>query len=631
MILNLKKLQRGGSLSSYIETLTYTPVIINKDAYGPPKAATTKSEETRASSDKSSGNLSRKDVLVALKDLDGLPNDVDMVATKLKQDFQIQNLLQGSGLLTQSQIEDQYLKDIMYINRIKQSSKLFNTTFRHAQSTGSIQEYALNPSGQVFVQDRSGQISTMYVQEYLKNKGQVKALTNGELLTLRRNSPGMAFQDSIFDTIQKGVTMAQVTDFINKFATGLAKQSLEYDGVTSVENGQIKQGIQLLKNAEALGIKLDMAVDGTYKISGASEDQKQAIQLALKTAYQAMPDSYKQLLALYGGNAENPALGAINVIAGIISSKNDSSTIKFHLTRQSDSDGEGSGGSGGTGKIHANSLMKALSGMGASRTVNLTVAEGSSTNAGYKVDAIPVATELDSTLNTLSKFITEFGDAINQGSVTMGGNRINPRDFGNILVTQSDADLVQLPIVQDNTGIIRPILDPDSLKGYRAAQQELRDLGINQADPSQAETINEVFIKHKLPPLYKQNRNMWVINTDGYRQFLVVNGQAPEDTLGEDFIKTGLQEGTGDDEDNFNRTMKSIIGKQYTNQSDPWSGMLFIPVTPNAMLEAALSRNNNSMTVSQLTALDVANQNTGFPVQQKRQKDPYTIPPHFTF
>jgi len=60
--------------------------------------------------------------------------------------------------------------------------------------------------------------------------------------------------------------------------------------------------------------------------------------------------------------------------------------------------------------------------------------------------------------------------------------------------------------------------------------------------------------------------------------------------------------------------MKSIIGKQYTNQSDPWSGMLFIPVTPNAMLEAALSRNNNSMTVSQLTALDVANQNTGFPV-----------------
>jgi len=119
------------------------------------------------------------------------------------------------------------------------------------------------------------------------------------------------------------------------------------------------------------------------------------------------------LLALYGGNAENPALGAINVIAGIISSKNDSSTIKFHLTRQSDSDGEGSGGSGGTGKIHANSLMKALSGMGASRTVNLTVAEGSSTNAGYKVDAIPVATELDSTLNTLSKFITEFGDAIN--------------------------------------------------------------------------------------------------------------------------------------------------------------------------------------------------------------------------
>jgi len=27
-----------------------------------------------------------------------------------------------------------------------------------------------------------------------------------------------------------------------------------------------------LKNAEALGIKLDMAVDGTYKISGASED-----------------------------------------------------------------------------------------------------------------------------------------------------------------------------------------------------------------------------------------------------------------------------------------------------------------------------------------------------------------------
>jgi hypothetical protein len=76
-----------------------------------------------------------------------------------------------------------------------------------------------------------------------------------------------------------------------------------------------------------------------------------------------MPDQYKNLLYLYGGNANNPAAGAINIIAGLISSKNDTREVKFELSRTDF--GSGSGRKSGkdlTDDINSNPLLNAALG-----------------------------------------------------------------------------------------------------------------------------------------------------------------------------------------------------------------------------------------------------------------------------
>lgn len=607
MIINLKKFQRGGSIGATIQTLTYTPVVLNQDAYGPAKQSVSETEEVKASSksDKNSGELSRKDVLMALKDLKGLPNDVDMVASKLRNDFKIQNILQRNGLLSQSAIEDQYLKDIMYINRIKQSSRLFDSAFKNAQSKDSIQEYAISPSGQVFVQNQQGQVSAMSIQDYLKNKDSVRALTNGELLTLRRNSPTMAFQDSVFDTVQKGVTMKQVTDFIKTFAEGLAHQKVEYDGYTSVENGQIKQGMQLLKDAEKLGINLQMGEDGIYKITGATQDQQQAIQLALRTAYQAMPDQYKNLLYLYGGNANNPAAGAINIIAGLISSKNDTREVKFELSRTDF--GSGSGRKSGKDleeDINSSPLLNAALGNVKSEPFAIFAGTGSSWNTGYVVQGYKVdIPDLTSTNNTLDTLIPHFaGFGINMSSITFSGAPVDPSQTNKIVTTSNQATIVRMPISKDpSTGRISPILKAADLQNYKKAEETIKQNHISEDD---FERINAVYEHYKLPPVYIKNRaNQYEINSEAYAQFIMMPAQAEGSVCGEDVIEDMMDKHecwATECSDTEVKAFKGNFDKEgQKGIDDVYKGMLFIPINPD-IPQLILQKNNNSATVKDM-------------------------------
>ena len=504
------KLQRGGGMPPFTY---YRPVSITLPSGTVAQPAT-------ASSGKSS-ELSNADLLKTLDKIDGLPSDM----TELKSG--LISALGGDGSLfgsdsssmfsSTNQLATQYANTILGIKIANFSKKRYDDIKKGLDSNGGLNEVAVTSSGGVMVTDKDGKITQVSVDTYLQNKGQYKALTNSNILYMRAYDTTYANNDALMDIASNGIGMTEINKQI-KAALGQLGSS-----ETNRESYAVLQGAEVLKSIyEKTG---ELKLEGLYKMTNISQNQKEQAQAALNYIWGILPDNAKAVLKIKAGSSK----GAIELIGQLVASgTTDKSTHKESYVLDADGNKPGSNKGGGSdGKYKPGVVSNFIRGNGKEST--FTIMNG--TNDGIQVHGVTSTLTNNSgkvggpmSLLTASK--GGFSGVLDWQNVSVGGVHVSDAHLSEIMCTDGQIHSVDFPI--DMNEYAKGNIIPD----YKMfAAKEAADNEIKSGKITDYEQINEIYRKHNLPIKYNSDGSL---KTEYWARFGVMNGVALSKAFDED-------------------------------------------------------------------------------------------------
>ena len=626
MKVRLHKFQAGGSIIAS----TFQPITVTPGAYAPSLQQAEQSmamaiqsgTQSEGSSKGSSDELTKKDLIESLKGIDGLPSDVNFVIDKISKDLSMAEILKnpitGESPIN---ISDAYLKSIQYLNQVKNSKNTFDNAYKSATQNGSINEAAVTSSGLLVVKDSEGKIDTVSAQDYLKNQDKYILQTNGDLLQMRRMDPKLTFSDSVLDIVENGVSTKTITEFINQFSSGLGTDTLQQQGYSKIQSQRISNGINIIQEAQKNGINLTGGIDGLYKTTKLSEDQKRQASEAVTALYKMMPTNYKSLLAIKSGNAENPDKGVFDLITLMID-KNSSNKIQYQIDKEkekNDSTDESSSDGVSSDKIKSSSVEQWFRGMGEQKQFNISldgsqgfIVKGNTMGADDSGHPIGI-----STLQGLSS--SSFGKALDINNATFGnGMRIDVNGSGKVIIDGNSITGVELPI---DTSDPTPKPDFNLLKLKEQADNLLATkYNIQNPDDStkltkaQLHQINVVYRQEGLPQKYDENTGQLI--QQRWKRFALVKGTTTQEAIMGDVDKKYIRKIEEDNEiSNYQTARRKLTGDEKYQFSDSWfggddlyQGTIFIPVTDSYI--RATAGQDSTRTVGQTNNINQLEQST---------------------
>ena len=626
MKVRLHKFQAGGSIIAS----TFQPITVTPGAYAPSlqqaeqsiAMATQSGTQSEGSSKGSSDELTKKDLIESLKGIEGLPSDVNFVIDKISKDLSMAEILKnpitGESPIN---ISDAYLKSIQYLNQVKNSKNTFDNAYKSATQNGSINEAAVTSSGLLVVKDSEGKMDTVSAQDYLKNQDKYILQTNGDLLQMRRMDPKLTFSDSVLDIVENGVSTKTITEFINQFSSGLGTDTLQQQGYSKIQSQRISNGINIIQEAQKNGINLTGGIDGLYKTTKLSEDQKRQASEAVTALYKMMPTNYKSLLAIKSGNAENPDKGVFDLITLMID-KNSSNKIQYQIDKEKegkDSTEESSSDGVSSDKIKSSSVEQWFRGMGEQKQFNISldgsqgfVVKGNTMGADDSGHPIGI-----STLQGLSS--SSFGKALDINNATFGnGMRIDVNGSGKVIIDGNSITGVELPI---DTSDQTPKPDFNLLKLKEQADSLLATkYNIQNPDDStkltkaQLHQINVVYRQEGLPQKYDENTGQLI--QQRWKRFALVKGTTTQEAIMGDVDKKYIRKIEEDNEiSNYQTARRKLTGDEKYQFSDSWfggddlyQGTIFIPVTDSYI--RATAGQDSTRTVGQTNNINQLEQST---------------------
>lgn len=626
MKVRLHKFQAGGSIIAS----TFQPITVTPGAYAPSlqqaeqsiAMATQSGTQSGGSSEGSSDELTKKDLIESLKGIEGLPSDVNFVIDKISKDLSMAEILKnpitGESPIN---ISDAYLKSIQYLNQVKNSKNTFDNAYKSATQNGSINEAAVTSSGLLVVKDSEGKMDTVSAQDYLKNQDKYILQTNGDLLQMRRMDPKLTFSDSVLDIVENGVSTKTITEFINQFSSGLGTDTLQQQGYSKIQSQRISNGINIIQEAQKNGINLTGGIDGLYKTTKLSEDQKRQASEAVTALYKMMPTNYKSLLAIKSGNAENPDKGVFDLITLMID-KNSSNKIQYQIDKEKegkDSTEESSSDGVSSDKIKSSSVEQWFRGMGEQKQFNISldgsqgfIVKGNTMGADDSGHPIGI-----STLQGLSS--SSFGKALDINNATFGnGMRIDVNGSGKVIIDGNSITGVELPI---DTSDPTPKPDFNLLKLKEQADNLLATkYNIQNPDDStkltkaQLHQINVVYRQEGLPQKYDENTGQLI--QQRWKRFALVKGTTTQEAIMGDVDKKYIRKIKEDNEiSNYQTARRKLTGDEKYQFSDSWfggddlyQGTIFIPVTDSYI--RATAGQDSTRTVGQTNNINQLEQST---------------------
>ena len=626
MKVRLHKFQAGGSIIAS----TFQPITVTPDAYAPSlqqaeqsiAMANQSGTQSGGSSKGSSDELTKKDLIESLKGIEGLPSDVNFVIDKISKDLSMAEILKnpitGESPIN---ISDAYLKSIQYLNQVKNSKNTFDNAYKSATQNGSINEAAVTSSGLLVVKDSKGKMDTVSAQDYLKNQDKYILQTNGDLLQMRRMDPKLTFSDSVLDIVENGVSTKTITEFINQFSSGLGTDTLQQQGYSKIQSQRISNGINIIQEAQKNGINLTGGIDGLYKTTKLSEDQKRQASEAVTALYKMMPTNYKSLLAIKSGNAENPDKGVFDLITLMID-KNSSNKIQYQIDKEKEeknSTEESSSDGVSSDKIKSSSVEQWFRGMGEQKQFNISldgsqgfIVKGNTMGADDSGHPIGI-----STLQGLSS--SSFGKALDINNATFGnGMRIDVNGSGKVIIDGNSITGVELPI---DTSDPTPKPDFNLLKLKEQADNLLATkYNIQNPDDStkltkaQLHQINVVYRQEGLPQKYDENTGQLI--QQRWKRFALVKGTTTQEAIIGDVDKKYIRKIEKDNEiSNYQTARRKLTGDEKYQFSDSWfrgddlyQGTIFIPVTDSYI--RATAGQDSTRTVGQTNNINQLEQST---------------------
>ena len=622
MKVKLHKFQSGGSIIAS----TYQPITITPGAYAPSLQQTEQAISLAMNSGKQQESnkeeLTKKDLIESIKGMEGLPSDVNFVIGKIQKDLSIAELLKNP-ITGQSSLDisDAYLRSIQYLNQVKNSKQTFDNAYKSATSNGAINEAAITSSGLVVVKDAEGKIATVSAQDYLQNQDKYMIQTNGDLLQMRRMDPNLTFSDGLLDIVENGVSTKTITEFINQFSSGLGTDTLQQQGYSKIQAQRISNGINIIQEAQKNGVNLTGGIDGLYKTTKLSEDQKRQASEAVTALYKMMPTNYKSLLAIKSGNSEDPNKGVFDLITLMID-KNSSNKILYQTDKEKEKSGDSSDGSSdgvSPDKLKSSSVEQWFRGMGEQKQFNIAldgsqgfIVKGNTMGADDSGHPIGI-----STLQGLSS--SSFGKALDINNATFGnGMRIDVNGSGKVIIDGNSITGVELPI---DTSDPTPKPDFNLLKLKEQADNLLATkYNIQNPDDStkltkaQLHQINVVYRQEGLPQKYDENTGQLI--QQRWKRFALVKGTTTQEAIMGDVDKKYIRKIEEDNEiSNYQTARRKLTGDEKYQFSDSWiggddlyQGTIFIPVTDSYI--RATAGQDSTRTVGQTNNINQLEQST---------------------
>ena len=578
------KFQQGGSTIPPL--VSYQPIMITNGGTSGTASTAGSSKSSEESSD-----LTDKDLLKMLKDLDGLPNDMQAL-TKALQNFYIDQ--QYSPFPNTTNIASRYLQALQMMRTANFNRKQYDEAFNIVSSNGGINELAINEKGQLICVNKDGDFKYLK-PEQLAQTTDYQPVTNSELLRLRAYNPELAGDNRILGVVANGIGIDSVIKYIKDSISNLGTTDTSQQGYISTQQGQIITGIQTLTNAiqtaSQNGIKFDGTTQDLYQYKIINKTQKEQADAALKYIYTTLPENAKTLLKTRTDSGTDQ--DAQKLIATIISSQIDYTNqydIELKAGKTAQKASKDTSGTRDATEQETSFLSNIQQSIGGS-TQGMTIDTGTGIQMTVEGSYYPQVTKPNGDAITDTSMSQMLADSHlmslikNNKSITYGDQKITPEQLKNITYNNTGVLRANLPIKSDGT------VNLDLLVQYQQAEAEMNATN----DPQKR---GEILKKHGLSDLLKSNGTP---DEKKFGAFIVAEGYTTErngikksdfvkyikDPSDEqiDLIKRSLTTGTGKDKqtpeiDTFSyfNPLDYIFGVD-----DIFKAAVYIPISSNQL------------------------------------------------
>lgn len=515
-------LQQGGTLP-FTEYLPFT---------GGAAASDTNVPAAGGSAASTSADM-QKDFLKLLGGIKGLPNETAKLIESI-QDIYSDASLYNNGELDTQTLTSTYLSTLAKTKALEFNANEFDDAKKEVIKNGGLHEFAIDETGRIVVQNKSGKIKHMTLDDYYKqgNNPEYRPLTNSNLLYYRSQTPQFAFDNSLLDVISNGVGQEKVTDMLQKALSGIGTDQLSTEGYTVRQQKNITNGINILTDLlkegktpeDIFGDKGLLSLDGVYKTKQLTSDQKEQIKQAASYLWKSLPANARTWLAIKSGDTDNPQKGAHEMMLTLLFAHN-KHVSDFSADIQKDLNPDGtkkSSGSEGNDKDKINpyiSMQKQEQGTYSTFQLN------SGTSNSMLVDGTVYGSIPDTNWNpvgntSMSELLSKglSGIVENMYGLSFGNKVLSPEDLNNIMYDGGGGIMVSLPCKIVNGA---KVVNLEVLDEYNKAREEMRQL--NQQDPEYQRNCGDILRQHGLYELLDSNG---LPNKAVFSQFLVVNGYA---------------------------------------------------------------------------------------------------------
>ena len=573
-----RKYQAGGGLPF----VNFTPVFATSETGATPQTS------AKADSDE---DLTTKDILTLLKDMDGLPSDMQIIVQSLKN-FQMQDRMDPMGMSSSSDIASRYISLINKIKVANFNKNEYNQAFNQLKGNGGLNEFAITSEGMLIGTNAEGDFSYFSAKDVMEGKHQEEGyqlLTNSNLLYLRANSTEAAFNHKLTTVAQNGIGIETVNKLITDAIANLGTSTQSQEGYTKTKSGDLIQGLQDFYSAmEASGGSFDGTINDLYKYKYLTKSQAEQAKKAMQYIYHTLPENAKTLLKIKSDGSDS---GAIKLIETLISSK-ESSTTQLDVELEGGKTAKSTSSKTNSDTDLKTSLplnvMKNIGGQDS--YIQVDRGDGihmSLRGTAYNLIKTPNGEPIrDTSLATMLSLSGLQGIVSDMRNIQFGDQVVSPEALQYITYNNTGVTRVNLPVKAGNR------VNLDLLQKYEQAESEL-DLS---GDKSK-ENVQKVYEKYGLLELLNADGSY---NQSKFAPFIVTEGYTTDALSGvktSDFVKeftgneqqaialmeTSLAVGTGK-----NIVKPDIDKMQWYNPGDwfGWTdqiykGTIYIPITNN--------------------------------------------------
>lgn len=517
----IPKFQQGGEFANRFTT--YAAIQGLSSIFGHQDSSSSR-RETGKEDDYDKGKLTEKDFANLIKDLNGLPSDVDYVTNLATSLWRRSSFNSGSDdSFNSNSLITHYARVSKGLAQIQHNKQLYDEAYENLRKTGGLNEIAIMGED-IVVSDSNGNLTTVSPDEYLQNKSKYQTMTNSNVLYLRAYKKEYANDAYLIKVAGSGIGMEEVTKQIQSRIGSIGTDTQQQSGYVVKSQDKVLKGLELIEDKLAKEVidQKGMTLDGVYKMKSLTKTQKDQISIALEYIYQTLTPEAQTLLRVKSGNAQNSVKGAKNFILAKLTAQS-STTIESDVEYQDKWDENAvrrdpNSKQSKEDELKENVALQFLRGRGERSTVNLIPGD----NLGFKVNATTMILTGDSSFK--GNFLDEvrnsdFGGILDLTNATMGnGRKITIPNQVEILDNH-----VRLVLFPTKDGVT-PDFSLKSVEAKRQADEELKQRNI---DVENEESFNEHYAE-----INDTYAKYGMANGNQLKYFAVINGRTNNKALG---------------------------------------------------------------------------------------------------